>query len=114
MIDGSGLVNAGAYMEFKDATDALFERIDHEGLARELGVSVASVRQARLKESAAAHRAPPSDWRNGVLSLAEEHTARLGRLIEQLKAERPLPLRVAAAPKRSHGRPPQTQAAGQT
>lgn len=114
MIDEIGIVNDGAYMEFKDATDALFERIDHEGLARELGVSVASVRQARLKESAAAHRAPPSNWRNGVLSLAKEHSARLSRLIEQLNADRPRAGAGAAAPKRSPSRPPQTQAAEQT
>ena len=35
-------------MNFREATDGLFSRVSHEDLARALGVSVASIRQARL------------------------------------------------------------------
>ncbi len=37
-------------MNFKEATDGLFDRIDHTELAEALGVSVASVRQAQAIE----------------------------------------------------------------
>ena len=45
-------------MNFKNATDRLFSRIDHRDLAKALGVSVASIRQARLRPDALAHRSP--------------------------------------------------------
>ena len=53
-----------AYMDFREATDGLFARIDHEELAKALGVSVASIRQARLRDDAQAYRQPPGEWRN--------------------------------------------------
>lgn len=59
-------------MDFKEATDFLFQKIDHECLARELGVSVAAVRQARLKPSAKAHRSPPPNWDQAVTKLASD------------------------------------------
>lgn len=43
-------------MDFQAATDGLFSRVDHEDLAKALGVSVASIRQARLKPDASARR----------------------------------------------------------
>lgn len=71
-------------MDFKKATDGLFEGVSHEDLARALGVSVATVRQARLDPRARAHRAPPPNWMRAVLTLAQQQAARYQGLIEEL------------------------------
>jgi hypothetical protein len=72
-------------MDFREATDGLFARIDHEALAKVLGVSVASIRQARLKPGANAHRPPPSDWRDAVVRLAEDQVGHYQQLIEKIR-----------------------------
>lgn len=72
-------------MDFRKATDGLFEKVDHSELANALGVSVASIRQARLKPEASAHRQPPEDWRNAVIRLAEERVFHFRRLIEAVR-----------------------------
>ena len=74
-------------MDFKQASDRLFDRISHEALANALDISVASVRQSRLGRSASAYRAPPKHWRRAVLQLAEERIAHYQRLIEELIEE---------------------------
>jgi hypothetical protein len=73
-------------MNFKEATDRLFSPIDHKDLARALGVSVASVRQARLKYEASAHRSPPADWESTVIRLAEERVWHFRDLIENIRS----------------------------
>jgi hypothetical protein len=80
-------VNGGAYMDFKEATDGLFARVDHEDLARKLGVSVASIRQARLRPEAGAHRSPPENWQTAVIRAAEERVWHYRNLIERLREE---------------------------
>ena len=72
-------------MNFNAATDRLFSRIDHEDLAKALGVSVASIRQARLKPEARAHRSPPADWESTVIRLAEERVWHFRNLVEQVR-----------------------------
>ena len=64
-------------MTFKEATDGIFSRVGHEALAEALGVSVASIRQARLQTDAKAHRAPPEDWERAVIRLAEDQVLAL-------------------------------------
>src|SRR5579872_6513208 len=81
-------VNETAYMEFKSATDALFAGVSHDDLARILGVSVATIRQARLRPDAKARRSPPEKWEEGVIRLAGERIERYRRLISELTAER--------------------------
>ena len=78
-------VNGTAYMTFKKATDRLFSRVDHEDLAKALGVSIASIRQARLSPDALAHRSPPPDWETAVLRLAEERVLHFRKLIEEIR-----------------------------
>jgi hypothetical protein len=78
-------VNGTAYMTFKKATDRLFSRVDHENLAKVLGVSIASIRQARLSPDALAHRTPPPDWETAVLRLAEERVRYFQKLVEELR-----------------------------
>lgn len=71
-------------MNFKAATDALFGGISHERLAKTLGVSIATIRQARLRPDARAHRSPPEDWEHGVAQLAEEQIAAYRHLIDAI------------------------------
>ena len=72
-------------MDFRQATDELLAGISHEHLAQVLGVSVSSVRQARLAEGAKAHRKPPKDWEEEVAEIALWEGYRLLRLSDSLK-----------------------------
>lgn len=71
-------------MDFKSATDLLFRTVTHGELAERLGCSVASIRQARLDPSAAAHRAPPPNWQEAVRELARERGAELAGLASKV------------------------------
>lgn len=71
-------------MDFKQATDELLAPFRHEKLAFALGVSVPSIRQARLKSSAKAYRKPPEGWEGALADLAEMESARLYRLSQTL------------------------------
>jgi hypothetical protein len=85
MIDKPPLVKHSAYMNFKEATDGLFDRISHEELAGALGVSVASIRQARLPEKAKAFRQPPAGWQDKVIRLSERRIMHYRQLIERVR-----------------------------
>ena len=74
-------------MNFKQATDALFARVDHKDLAARLGVSIAKIRQSRLRSEANAHRAPPEDWPEAVIRIAEEQIMHYRNLINQVREE---------------------------
>jgi hypothetical protein len=74
-------------MNFKKATDALFERIDHAELAKALGVSIPLIRQARLDDSAMAHRSAPAGWEKAVTRLARDRAERLSKLAKQLQED---------------------------
>jgi hypothetical protein len=71
-------------MNFKQATDGLFDRIDHADLAKAVKVSVASVRQARLKRTAIAFRESPAGWQKAVVRLARGRMAHYRKLIGRL------------------------------
>jgi hypothetical protein len=72
-------------LDFKAATDVLFRALSHEELAKELGVSVPSIRQARLGAGTRAFRKPPEGWQLGVARLAEVEAKRLQRLSKSLQ-----------------------------
>ena len=74
-------------MTFKEATDELFKRVDHAELAEAMGVSIASIRQARLAPNAKALREPPKDWRYAVIRLSERRIMECRQLIEHLRKE---------------------------
>lgn len=88
MMDRSQFVNGCAYMEFKKATDDLLHGVSQRDLAKALGVSLASIRQARLNDRAKAHRSPPEEWQKAVINIAAEQIRRYRRLIADLGAER--------------------------
>lgn len=75
-------------MDFKTATDLLFGRVSHGDLARGLGVSVALIRQARLRDKAHSYREPPPGWREVVIRIAEQRIMQYRALIEALRNER--------------------------
>jgi hypothetical protein len=72
-------------MDFKKATDELLVGISHQDLATALGVSVATVRQARLNKSAKAHRNAPDGWESVVARMAALHSKRLETLASRLR-----------------------------
>lgn len=74
-------------MNFKEATDGLFNRIDHSDLAEALGISVASIRQARLNRKAKAYREPPLEWRGAVIRLAEDRVRSYRKLLDELREQ---------------------------
>jgi len=71
-------------MDFRKATDELLAGISHQELAKALGTSVATVRQARLDEAAKAHRRPPEGWEPKVARLARAKAAHFARLADRL------------------------------
>lgn len=74
-------------MDFRKATDGLFDCPAHADLAKALGVSVAAIRQARLKSDAKAHRSPPENWQHAVIELAEKQVFRYRQLIQRIRNE---------------------------
>lgn len=74
-------------MNFKKITDDLFAAISHDQLADAAGVSVATIRQARLGREAKARRSPPLGWEKAVLKLAEARARHFERLAERLRRQ---------------------------
>ena len=72
-------------MNFRDALDNLCDRLRHEDVAAALGVSVQTIRQARLGAKAKAHRAPPDEWEKAVIRLAEQRERHYRRLVDRLR-----------------------------
>ena len=76
-------------MDYKEATDRLFERITAADLAEELGVSQNAVARARLDPTTRDYRPPPAGWRSAITRLAEARAAELIALKEDLAPEAP-------------------------
>lgn len=72
-------------MDFREATNALCEKVDHEAVSEALGVSLQTVRQARMDDGAAAKRTPPADWEKAIIRLAEDRVWHYRKLIGQLR-----------------------------
>ena len=81
-----GLVNGYIYMNFREAVDTLCAPISHSDVAEALGASVQTVRQARMKEDSSAFRAPPKDWTNTIIRLAERRIMHYRKLIDLLRS----------------------------
>jgi hypothetical protein len=74
-------------MDFKNATTELMTGIRIEAIAKALGCSAASIRQARLPEGAKARRTPPVGWVGPLAHLAEREGNRLLRLSKALERQ---------------------------
>jgi hypothetical protein len=71
-------------MDFVEATDVLFSHVRQEELAEAMGISVASIRQARLRRDAKGYRTPPAGWEKAVAKLAAQHGKELLALAKKL------------------------------
>lgn len=71
-------------MDYKEATDRLFERITAADLAKELGVSQNAVARARLDPATRDYRPAPSDWEAAIVRLAEARANQLLRLRHEI------------------------------
>lgn len=71
-------------MDFKSATDRVAGCISHAEIAEAAGVSVQTIRQARLDPSAAGHRPPPLGWEEVLARLARKRSRELGAFAEFL------------------------------
>lgn len=83
----SDIVTAGGYsdLDFKAAFDAL--GVGQDAFAVAMGVSVATIRQARVRADSPAHRSPPARWQQAVQVIAEERAAHYLRLADQMRAQ---------------------------
>jgi hypothetical protein len=79
-------VDTNMAINFRKATDELFEVVSHEELAKEIGCSVATIRQARRAEGTTSYRSPPQGWEKAALKLAERKRDHFARLIAKLRA----------------------------
>ncbi|MGH7476577.1 MAG: hypothetical protein ACRELD_09835 [Longimicrobiales bacterium] len=74
-------------MDFVEATDRLTECPTHEDVASAVGVSINTIRQARLNRENAGYRPPPSTWEAAVARLARKRAQELQKLAEQLERQ---------------------------
>ncbi len=84
----SDSVSTFAYtsMDYRAATDILTRCYSLDDLAAALGVSVQSVKQARLDPGASGYRSPPPGWQQAVIRLAESRIDELRDLRDTLAA----------------------------
>ena len=73
-------------VNFIQATDALTGCPTHPDIAKEAGVSVQTIRQARLAPDHPNNRPPPAGWEQAIANLARERAAELVELAETLEA----------------------------
>jgi hypothetical protein len=72
-------------VNYKEATDRLFERITAADLAEELGVSQNAVARARLDPTTRDFRPPPAGWEAAVARLAKKKTVAFQQLQQALE-----------------------------
>lgn len=68
---------------FKQAADALC--LSGDKLAELLGVTLQTVRQARLSPQAKGYRTPPAGWEGKLAKVAKRKARELERLAEELE-----------------------------
>lgn len=71
-------------MDFKTATDRVAGCISHAEIAEAVGVSVQTIRQARLDPSAPGHRPPPANWQEVLARLARERSRKLRAFADEM------------------------------
>jgi len=70
---------------FTEATDILVGNVNHERIAEAAGVSVQSIRQARLDPRNPNYRSPPGGWEAAVARLALARSKELKALASELE-----------------------------
>lgn len=74
-------------MDFKTATDRVAGCISHAEIAEAAGVSVQTIRQARLDPSAPGHRPPPAGWRAFLAYVVRRRASELIKYADELASE---------------------------
>jgi hypothetical protein len=64
-------------MDFKTATDSVAGCITHAEIAEACGVSIQSIRQARMDPSSSSYRNPPGGWEAVLSALAKKRAEAL-------------------------------------
>lgn len=72
-------------MDYKEATDRLFERITAEDLAAELGISQNAIARARLDPATRGYRPPPDGWKVAVARMAGQRANEFIQLQRELE-----------------------------
>lgn len=72
-------------MEFREASSHLTDGHTLADIASETQMSEATIRRARLDPASAAYRAPPAQWREAIIRLAERRIEELRELIAALR-----------------------------
>lgn len=74
-------------MDFKEATDRLADCVTHQEVADAAGVTLQTIRQARLDPSNANYRSPPQDWQRILAKLARQQGRAMDKLADQLERD---------------------------
>lgn len=72
-------------MDFKTATDRVAGCISHAEIAEAAGVSIQTIRQARMDPHSSSYRNPPADWKSVLAELARKRSDELVGFAEELK-----------------------------
>jgi hypothetical protein len=72
-------------MNFREAVGSLCSALTHEDVANALGVSVQTIRQARMKEDSKSFREPPKNWERALIWLAENRVLYYRKLMDKLR-----------------------------
>lgn len=72
-------------LSFTEATDILVGDLNHESIAEAAGVSVQSIRQARLNPRNPNYRSPPRGWEAAIARLALARCKQLKALVSDLE-----------------------------
>ena len=72
-------------MIFKEGSDRLTHCVTLFDIARETGMSDATIRRARLDPDTKSYRSPPQTWQKAIAKLARARAGELVRLAEELE-----------------------------
>jgi hypothetical protein len=78
-------------LDFKSATDLLADAPTHHDNAQEIGVSMQTVRQARMEAESWRSRPPPGGWEKAIARLARQRAkelVKLGQVLEKTSSFR--------------------------
>jgi hypothetical protein len=83
-------------MDFKTATDRVGGCITHGEIAEAAGVSIQTIRQARMDPESTSYRKPPPGWQGSLARLARQRSEELAALADELETNEGRPRLFAA------------------
>lgn len=76
-------------MDFKTATDQVAGCISHAEIAEAAGVSIQTIRQARMDQESSSYRNPPVRWKAVLADLARKRARDLESFAHSLESSDP-------------------------